>query len=236
MTAAYYAKVTMVDDNVGRLLAELRKRGLADSTLIVFTADHGNMLGDLNRWFKGAMYDGSSRIPLLIKAPASSPFAAQFKRGAVVSNIVENIDVMPTLCEMAGVSLPVQGIQGRSLTALVAGRDAGWKDCAFAERDSSMIRTPQYKLIRNSAKGMRKGGGEYELYDMIVDPLETTNLAADLAHAAILKDLAARLEAWQKNIPAVPVIVGVAPEPKSGALPGVQEKKKARTQKQKAQE
>jgi len=137
---------------------------------------------------------------------------------------------------MAGVSLPVQGIQGRSLTALVAGRDAGWKDCAFAERDSSMIRTPQYKVIKNSAKGARKGGGEYELYEMIRDPLETTNLSTDPAHAAILKNLAARLEAWQKDIPTVPVIAGVAPEPKSGVLPGVERKKKARTKKQKAQE
>ena len=123
MTAAYYAKVTMVDDNVGRLLEQLRELGLADDTLIIFTADHGNMLGDLNRWFKGAMYEGSARIPLLIKAPPAGPFAASFNRGTVISNIVENIDVMPTLCEMAGVKLPAQGIQGRSMTKLVAGTE-----------------------------------------------------------------------------------------------------------------
>ena len=217
MTAAYYAKVTMVDDNVGRLLEELRKHGLADDTLIIFTADHGNMLGDLNRWFKGVMYEGSSRIPLLMKAPLSSPFAATFNRGGVVSNIVENIDVMPTLCEMVGVPLPMKGIQGRSMTALVAGKDADWKNVAFAERSSSMIRTPEYKLIKNAAKDIRRdGGSEYELYDMVNDPLETNTLAADPAHAVILKDLIARYDAWQNDMPPVPVIDGVVPEPKPG--------------------
>ena len=218
MTAAYYAKVTMVDDNVGLLLDELRKRGLADDTLVVFTADHGNMLGDLNRWFKGAMYEGSTRIPLLVKAPAASPFAASFNRGAVVSNIVENIDVMPTLCEMAGVQLPEQGIQGRSLTGLAAGNAAGWRECAYAERGSSMLRVPQYKLVCNGAKDVRKGGSAYELYDLIKDPLETRNVAADPAYAADLKDLAARLDAWQKDVPPVPAISGVDPQPRAADL------------------
>jgi len=227
MTAAYYAKVTMVDDNIGRLLGQLREMGLAENTLIVFTADHGNMLGDLNRWFKGAMYEGSTRIPLLMKAPAGSPFAAQFNRGTVVTNIVENIDVMPTLCEITGVPLPTQGIQGRSLTALVAGKDSNWKNRAFAERNSQMIRTPQHKLIHEP-----RGAGSYELYDLIKDPLETNNLATDPACAAIFKDLATQLDAWQKDIPPVPVIEGVAPQTTSGLTAPV-EKKRIKSRKRK---
>ena len=227
MTAAYYAKVTMVDDNVGRLLGQLRKMGLAENTLIVFTADHGNMLGDLNRWFKGVMYEGSTRIPLLMKAPPSSPFAASFNRGAVISNIVENIDVMPTLCEMAGVPLPVPGIQGRSLTKLVSGTEKDWKERAFAERGSSMVRTAQYKLISNAKKVERRGGSETELYDLTKDPQETNNLAKDPAHAAILKELATQLDAWQKEIPPVPVIEGVAPQ-EPGDTAALAEKKRPR--------
>jgi arylsulfatase A-like enzyme len=119
------------------------------------------------------MYEGSTRIPLLMKAPAASPFAATFNRGAVVSNVVENIDVMPTLCELGGVPLPAQGIQGRSLTTLVAGKDTGWQDRAFAERGSAMVRIPQYKFIKNERKNARHGGGELELYDLAQDPLET---------------------------------------------------------------
>jgi len=215
MTAAYYAKVKMVDDNIGRLMKQLRKQGLAENTLIVFTADHGNMLGDLNRWFKGAMYEGSTRIPLLLKAPANSPYAAQFNQGAVVTNIVESIDVMPTLCEITGVPLPANGIQGRSMTALVAGKASDWKNRVFAERGTSMVRTAQYKLICNDRKNARKSG-EYELYDLVKDPLETSNLAADPAYAETLKKLVAQLDAWQKESPPVPVMTGVAPEPKSG--------------------
>jgi arylsulfatase A-like enzyme len=227
MTAAYFAKVTMVDDNIGRLLGQLREMGLADNTLIVFTADHGNMLGDLNRWFKGAMYEGSTRIPLLMKAPAASPFAASFNRGAVVSNIVENIDVMPTLCEMAGVPLPSQGIQGRSMTKLVAGAEKDWKERVFAERTTQMVRTPQYKLIREP-----RGKGSYELYDLTKDPLETNNIVADPSRAAIFKELAAQLEAWQKDMPPVPVVEGVAPQATGDGTAPV-EKKKRRDRKRK---
>ena len=233
MTAAYLAKVTMVDDNIGRLLGRLRELGLDEQTLIVFTADHGNMLGDLNRWFKGVMYEGSARIPLLMKVPAASPQAAQFNRGAVVNEIVENIDVMPTLCELAGVPLPAQGIQGRSLTALVAGKDSGWKNRAFAERGSSMIRTAQYKYIKNEKKNVRHGGGAVELYDLNKDPLELHNLADDPACAAIRQDLAGQLEAWQKDRPPVPVIAGVAPEPAPGtSSPTKKELKKEQRAKQ----
>jgi choline-sulfatase len=213
LTAAYYAKVTMVDDNVGRLLQRLRELGLAENTLIVFTADHGNMLGDLNRWFKGAMYEGSARVPLLMKAPAASPFAATFNRGTVVNQIVENIDVMPTLCEMVGVPLPAAGIQGRSLTPLAAGQTAGWKNRAFAERNSAMVRTSQFKYIDNRRNNERHGGGQPELYDLTKDPLEMNNLATDASQAATLKDLAAQLEQWQRENPPVPVIAGVALPP-----------------------
>ena len=225
MTAAYYAKVTMMDDNVGRLLRQLESAGSSENTLIVFTADHGNMLGDLNRWFKGAMYEGSARIPLLLKAPPASPFAAQFNHGKVVSNIVENIDVMPTLCEMAGVPLPEQGIQGRSLTPLLSGQASTWKDRAFAERNSQMVRTSQYKLIHEP-----RGAGSYELYDLAKDPQETNDLANDPACAKVFKDLAAQMDAWQKDNPPVPVISGLAPQ--SPGEPAASEVKPARKEKQ----
>ena len=235
LTSAYYAKVTMIDDNVGRLLDDLRRRGLADDTLVVFTADHGNMLGDLNRWFKGAMYEGSTRIPLLMKAP-KGPFAAAFNRGAVVSNIVENIDVMPSLCEMAGIPLPQQGLQGQSLTGLVAGRDAAWKNCAFAERTSSMLRTPQYKLVRNTRKGVRHAEPVYELYDLLNDPQETRDLANDATHAATVKALADRLEAWQKTAPAVPTLPGVERLPKAAALAAPEPAEPRKTKRKRRQE
>jgi choline-sulfatase len=229
MTAAYYAKVTMVDDNIARLLAELERRGLKDDTLIVFTADHGNMLGDHNRWFKGVTYEGSARVPLLLKAPASSRYAANFNQGKVINEIVENIDVMPTLCEMIGVDLPKEGIQGRSLAPLAAGHAQDWKNVAFSERESRMIRTPQYKLMCDD----RLGADPYSLFDLTVDPMEEHDLAKDPAHAAVFKELSGRLAAWQKDHPPVPQIEGV-PMQMPTVNPG-DDPKQMRRQKKKAQ-
>lgn len=228
LTAAYYAKMTRVDDNVGRLMGQLKAAGLDKDTLVVFTADHGNMLGDLNRWFKGAMYEGSTRIPLIIKAPTASAMAERFNRGRVVEPIVENIDVMPTLCEMIGVPLPPQGIQGRSFTGLVADKPVeGWKNRAFAQRTDCMIRTEQYKLIRH---GRTRDSG-YELYDLKTDPMETKNLASDPACAEVMKKLASELDAWAKDRPAIPVIEGLAPLPpeKAGEGKPAKERRKKRT-------
>lgn len=226
MTANYYATVKFVDDEIGRLLRQVEADGLMDNTIILFTADHGNMLGDRGRWFKGVMYEGSSRIPLMMKAAEKGALAAQFNRGKVISEIVENIDVMPTLCEMVGVALPARGIQGKSMVQLVSGNESRWKNRAFAERGSRMIRTPQYKLIRNEARALRRGRGEWELYDLTNDPGEQRNLIADPAHAKVAGKLKAQLDAWQQDLPAVPVIEGVKPSPQGGAGKSAQKEKR----------
>jgi arylsulfatase A-like enzyme len=210
LTAAYYAKVTMVDDNVGRLLQQVESMGLSDDTIIVFTADHGNMLGDHGRWFKGVMYEGSSRIPLMIRAPRSSAFAAAFNRGKVVDEMVENIDVMPTLMEMIGKPLPAApGFQGTSLVNLTAGQQTSWKPAIFAERGSMMIRTARHKLIKNQQRDIREGAGLYELYDLVNDPDENVNLIDEPACASLVTELKARLQAWQKDCPPPPTIGGL---------------------------
>ncbi len=210
LTAAYYAKVTMVDDNVGRLLQQVESMGLSDNTIIVFTADHGNMLGDHGRWFKGVMYEGSSRIPLLIKAPRKSPLAAVFNQAKVVDEMVENIDVMPTLMEMIGRPLPSdRGFQGTSLVNLAAGKKTSWKAAIFAERGSMMIRTARHKLIKNQEKDIRGGAGQYELYDLVNDPGEDVNLIDDPTCASLAAELKARLETWQKDCPPPPTVKGL---------------------------
>jgi hypothetical protein len=116
--------------------------------------------------------------------------------------------------------LPAQGIQGRSMTALVAGQAGDWKNRAFAERNSSMIRTPQFKYIKNARANDRHGGGNPELYDLTKDPLEMNNLAGNPAYAAIVKDLAGQLDQWQQDSPAVPLMAGVALPPKADAADG----------------
>ena len=219
LTATYFAKVTLVDDNVGRLLKEVEKLGLGSNTIIVFTADHGNMLGDRGRWFKGVMYEGSSRIPLMIKASAGSPYAASFNQGKTLQEIVENIDVMPTLMEMSGAPLPAQpGFQGKSLVNLVAGKDPQWKNVARAELGPKMIRTPQFKLI--------KTGATYELYDMLQDPKEEHDLAGEPAHAKELADLKGKMDTWLQESPAAPVMEGVERSQAANSAP--KKKRRAR--------
>ena len=124
--------------------------------------------------------------------------------------MVENIDVMPTLMEMIGRPLPSgRGFQGTSLVNLVAGKETAWKTAIFAERGSMMIRTARHKLIKNQEKDLRKGGRAYELYDLVKDPGEDVNLIDDPACASIAAELQARLEAWQKDCPAPPVVKDV---------------------------
>jgi arylsulfatase A-like enzyme len=207
MTAAYFSKVQIVDENIGRVLARLGQLGLADNTIIVFSADHGNMLGDHGRWFKGVMHEGSSRVPLLLKVPPAHPAAKIFNTGKVVNEIVEHIDVMPTLMNLIGRPLPADpGFQGQDLAPLVAGRVPDWKNRAFSERGSSMIRTPQFKLIQTRGRGSE---APYELYDLHADPREDVNLAGDPRYGKIQADLAEQLAAWHADNPPIPKMPGV---------------------------
>ncbi len=120
------------------------------------------------------------------------------------------VDEMPTLMEMIGRPLsPGAGFQGRSLVKLAAGKETAWKTAIFAERGSMMIRTAQYKLIKNQERDTRRGAGEYELYDLVKDPGEDVNLIDDPACASVAAGLKARLEAWQKDCPSRPMIPGV---------------------------
>ncbi|MDR1964595.1 MAG: sulfatase-like hydrolase/transferase [Planctomycetaceae bacterium] len=209
MTAAYHVKVKHVDDCIERLLDGLKKAGLEKDTLIVFTSDHGNMLGDHNRWFKGVPYEGSTRIPLIIKVPQHSSFAETFNHGKIVQELVESIDVMPTILDLIGKPLPTDpGFQGKSLTQLVAGKATDWKNLVFSERTGIFVRSGKYKLIQNDPAL----GGKYELYDLEVDPRETKDLSNDPALQTVIENLKQKLDSWQKDDPAVPNYPGLEPK------------------------
>ncbi|MDR2117483.1 MAG: sulfatase-like hydrolase/transferase [Planctomycetaceae bacterium] len=209
MTAAYHVKVKHIDDCIKRLLDGLKNAGLDENTLIIFTSDHGNMLGDHNRWFKGVPYEGSARIPLIIKAPQHSSYTETFNRGKIVQELVESIDVMPTILDVIGQPLPNDsGFQGKSLTQLVAGKAGDWKNIVFSERTGIFVRFGNYKLIQNDPAT----DGQYELYDLATDPHETKNLINDPALKTVSDDLKQKLEVWQKEDPAVPKYPGLEPK------------------------
>jgi arylsulfatase A-like enzyme len=200
MSAAYYGAIAHIDDQVGKLLNELDKLGMADNTLVLFTADHGNMLGDHGRWFKGVMYEGSSHVPLIWRGPKG----AKENSGRVEERIIENTDLMPTIMESVGLPVP-ERVQGRSFLKLACGKDPAWKDRCFSQLATGMIRTPGWKLIDNS----QDLSGTFELYDMRNDPKEQRNVVDTPKHRDRVVEFRKRLTAWRADKPAPVKIPGM---------------------------
>jgi arylsulfatase len=179
--AAYYAMVSLIDDEVGRILATLDDLGLRDDTLVIFTSDHGEMLGDHGLLLKGPMlFEGAVRVPLILRWPGRLP------AGERRSELVQWLDLCPTVLEAAGVpALPRS--QGRSLLPLARG-EGGWtRDWALCEYRNSghpydppvfmtMLRHDRYKLIVHHGPPAAERPRTGELYDLIIDPQELRNL------------------------------------------------------------
>lgn len=185
IVADYYAMVSLVDDEVGRILSALEDEGLADDTLVVFTSDHGELLGDHRMLLKGPMmFESSVRVPLIVRWPGELP------EGAVRDDLVQWIDLAPTLLEAAGVeALP--RAQGTSLLGLA--RSGQWDDArgwALAEYRNScipyevpvhttMLRTDDWKVVVHHGAPSTARERTGELYDLVDDPQELTNLWDD---------------------------------------------------------
>lgn len=194
----YYAMVSLVDDEVGRILAALEDVGLAGDTLVVFTSDHGENLGDHGLLLKGPMfYEGAVRVPLLMRWPAALP--AGERRPA----LVQWIDLTATLLEAAGVR-PAPPGQGTDLLPLAQGRTEAVRDWALCQyRDSghpyedpvhaTMLRTGPHKLVVHHGAPASGRARDGELYDLAADPGELRNLWRDPEHLGTRAALEARL-------------------------------------------
>ena len=167
----FYAMVSHLDQNIGRIMEVVEDAGIADRTIFVVTSDHGDYLGDHNLTGKsGRPYDGALRIPLIFRGPG-------VPAGVASDELVEIVDVMPTLLDMLGIDLP-KGNQGTSLLPVMAGGDG--RDLIYMQAISNrMIRT-------NSAKYWIDGRGEEVLFDYSTDPHELRNVAASESHADLL--------------------------------------------------
>ena len=196
----YRKEITYNSDQVARLLDTLDEMGIADNTVVVFTADHGHSLGEHDYWYHHGefLYDASMSIPLIIKAPG------KLEAGGVVDDQVRSIDVMPTLLGLTGVSHDGPEMDGVDLRTERAGP-------AFLETDISYfkwnkrryvkgvkgklrgIRTPDWKLIYTP----KKGPGVWELFDLNADPEENKNLLkTGEAPMAVTQALMAELRKW----------------------------------------
>jgi arylsulfatase len=183
--AYYYGMISENDKYIGAVLDELRSSGLEDRTLVIFNADHGEMLGDHGLLFKGSyMYDPVVRVPFIMRAPG------KFPAGGVVNSLVEEIDVLPTILDVLGVPIP-SAVQGKSLVPLAKNPKVKHKQAVFAEFPTSkMARTAEWKLVHYPKT--RHG----ELYHLTEDPHELTNLYADPKHASTRADMQGLLFDW----------------------------------------
>lgn len=195
---SYYASVSFLDAQVGRLLAALERLGLADNTVVVVWSDHGYLLGEHGQWMKQSLFEQSARVPLMIAAPGMG-------RGTVCHRVVESLDIYPTVAELAG--LPVgPAVTGHSLVPLLRNAYAEWPHAAFtqvARRDGyggASIRTERWRY----SEWGQLGDQGAELYDHSADPKELRNLADDPAWAAVRQELSTQLRAKVKLAKAAP--------------------------------
>ncbi len=163
---AFYATITHIDHQIRMVLGTLREEGLSDDTIVAFTADHGDMLGDHQMWSLGVMYEKSARVPLIIVPAAGDE---RFPPGSRDHRLAELRDLMPTLLDLCGLK-PPPGLDGISLAG---GQDRDHLYGEFREGPlaTRMIRDRRYKLIYYPV------GNVFQLFDLDQDPLEQSNLA-----------------------------------------------------------
>ena len=202
---AYYASVSFVDAQVGRLLEALDELGLAERTIVVLWSDHGYHLGEHDGiWQKRTLFEQSARAPLIIRAPGASGNGRECRR------IVEFVDIYPTLVDMAGLAIPPD-LAGRSLRPLLEDPLAEWDGAAVTQilrpadsRRSEPVMGRSIRTQRWRYTDWAAGAAGEELYDHHSDPLEFRNLAVDPdpETRAVIRTLRSRLE--EKASGAVP--------------------------------
>jgi choline-sulfatase len=176
---AYFANISYVDDKIGELLAALEAS--RQEALVVFVSDHGDMLGERGLWFKMNFFDGSARVPLMIAAPGLKP--------GRVGQPVSTLDVTPTLCALAGISLDevMPWTDGVSLVPLATGE--GGRSAVPMEYAAEASEAPMVALRKGRWKLVLCTLDPDMLFDMEADPQELHNLAGRPEHAATLADL-----------------------------------------------
>ena len=184
----YYACITYMDAQIGRILQTLEESGLAENTLIVFNGDNGLAVGRHGLMGKQNLYEHSARTPLIVVGPG-------VPAGKTCDALVYQHDLFPTVCAMAGVAIP-STVEGKSLKPLIDGSAASVHDSVFgAYRDvQRMVRMGDYKLI-DYPKIKRT-----QLFNVASDPWEMKDLSGEASQADRIKELRARLLEWQKKL------------------------------------
>ena len=197
---AYLASMTFMDTQFGLVLAELKRQGLDQNTVVVFISDHGYNLGEHGLWQKRSLYEDSARVPLIIRDPGNPANGRSTKR------VAELVDLYPTVADLCDLT-PDKRAQGKSLRPLLANPELVWSHAAYTQVDFGAINAggkkkaaPPERKVGRSVRTERYRYTEWnegrlgvELYDHDADPKELKNLSADPAYASIVSSLKATL-------------------------------------------
>ena len=200
----YYASISYVDEQIGRLLATLDSLQLSDNTIIVLWGDNGWKLGEHNSWAKQTNYEIDTRVPLIVSGENI------IGKNKQTNALVELVDIYPSLCDMAGLPIPSY-LQGKSFYPLTSHPEQAWKQAAYSQflmghfikkeigindKMGYAIRTQQFRYVEwyEWKEGVRGVLLAKELYDENVDPNENNNIAADEKYKNIIKTLSSSLK------------------------------------------
>ncbi len=187
---AFYAHCTHIDHQLRIVLGTLRQEGMMDNTIVCFTADHGDMLGNHRLWAKHWMYEDSARVPMILVGTKQQSEDGTVGHGRVDERLIGLRDVMPTLLELAGIT-PPRHCQGTSMVGRAQREHLfgawGYGSAGEGGASTRMVRTDRYKLVYYAT------GNCVQLFDMREDPYELHNIAGDPKHADTLAALTAKL-------------------------------------------
>ena len=181
----YYASVSFMDAQVGRVMKALKDAGLYDSTIVIFTSDHGYHLGEHDFWAKVSLRDESAGVPLIVRVPGKQP--------GVCHSLVELLDLYPTVASLCGLNVP-ERLQGKDISKLLDDPTKEVRDAAFSVapmRKGFLLRTHDWAYIQYG----EDASGGIELFDVHKDPKQYTNLANNDAHAEVVSSFRQRMEA-----------------------------------------
>ena len=186
-TACYYANCTMIDEQIGRILAALDALNMMENTVVIFTSDHGDYMAEHRLMLKGIpAFEGAYRVPLILSGPGIAA-------GRQVNEIVSLLDLVPTLVQLT-TGDDFHG-HGRSLLPLLQSMETDWQSEAYAECHGQRFNYTQRVLWRDNNKYIFNGFDEDELYDLAADPHELHNLSGDPQQRSVLESMAARM--WE---------------------------------------
>jgi arylsulfatase A-like enzyme len=193
--ADYYSMITHMDAEIGRMLDALKRKGIEDRTIVVYTSDHGLSVGQHGLMGKQNLYDHSIRIPFLLSGP-------NVPKGSRIGSLTCQMDIFPTLCDLSGVPIPGT-VDGNSLVPLLTGERTGVHESVYSTYKDlqEMVRRGEWKLIRYHRSMVSDAGTDrIQLFNIERDPWETEDLASNPSYAKLLGELQEEMRQWQIRV------------------------------------